>query len=74
MAAVVGASTYTSGQAGFDVGAGFASNGYGEYSPGQYSLLASLVTEIAMTAMFLVIILVCPRSGRACCKAAPRLR
>jgi aquaporin Z len=46
-----------SGQAGFDVSAGFASNGYGEHSPGQYSLLAALVTEIVMTAMFLVIIL-----------------
>lgn len=46
-----------SGQAGFDVSAGFASNGYGEHSPGQYSLLASLVTEVVMTAMFLVIIL-----------------
>ncbi len=46
-----------SGQAGFDVAAGFASNGFGEHSPGQYSLLAALVTEIVMTAMFLVIIL-----------------
>jgi aquaporin Z len=46
-----------SGQAGFDVAAGFAANGYGEHSPGQYSLTASLVTEVVMTAMFLVIIL-----------------
>jgi len=46
-----------SGQAGFDVAAGFASNGFGEHSPGQYSLLAAFVTEIVMTAMFLVIIL-----------------
>jgi aquaporin Z len=46
-----------SGQAGFDVSAGFASNGYAEHSPGQYSLLAALVTEVVMTAMFLVIIL-----------------
>ena len=46
-----------SGKAGFDVTAGFASNGYGEYSPGGYSLLASLVTEVVMTMMFLVIIL-----------------
>jgi aquaporin Z len=46
-----------SGQAGFDVSAGFASNGYAEHSPGQYSLVAALVTEIVMTAMFLVIIL-----------------
>ena len=46
-----------SGQAGFDVTAGFASNGFGEYSPGGYSMLACLVTEIVMTMMFLVIIL-----------------
>jgi len=46
-----------SGQAGFDVGAGFAANGYGEHSPGQYTLLAALVCEVVMTAMFLVIIL-----------------
>ena len=46
-----------SGQAGFDVTAGFASNGYGEHSPGGYSLIAALVTEIVMTFMFLIIIL-----------------
>jgi aquaporin Z len=46
-----------SGQAGFDVTAGFASNGYGEHSPGGYSLTAALVTEIVMTFMFLMIIL-----------------
>ena len=46
-----------SGKAGFDVSAGFASNGYGEHSPGGYSLLAALVTEIVMTMMFLLIIL-----------------
>jgi aquaporin Z len=47
-----------SGQAGFDASAGgFASNGYGEHSPGGYSLTAALVTEIAMTFMFLIIIL-----------------
>jgi len=45
------------GQAGFDVTAGFASNGYGEHSPGGYSLTAALVTEIVMTFMFLIIIL-----------------
>ncbi|RUA06293.1 MAG: aquaporin Z [Flavobacteriia bacterium] len=44
------------GKAGFEVG-GFASNGYGEHSPGGYSLLAGLVTEIVMTFMFLIIIL-----------------
>ncbi|PHS12129.1 MAG: aquaporin Z [Kangiella sp.] len=46
-----------SGQAGFDVTAGFASNGYGEHSPGGYNLTAALVTEIVMTFMFLIIIL-----------------
>ena len=45
------------GQAGFDVTAGFASNGYAEHSPGGYSLIAALVTEIVMTFMFLIIIL-----------------
>ncbi len=46
-----------SGQAGFDVTAGFASNGYGVHSPGGYSLTAALVTEIVMTFMFIIIIL-----------------
>lgn len=45
------------GQAGFDAGAGFASNGYGELSPGKYSFSAALICEIVMTMMFLVIIL-----------------
>jgi aquaporin Z len=46
-----------SGKAGFDPAAGFASNGYGPHSPGGYSLLAALVTEVVMTMMFLFIIL-----------------
>ena len=46
-----------SGAAGFDVSGGFASNGYGAHSPGGYSLLAALVTEIVMTMMFLLVIL-----------------
>jgi aquaporin Z len=46
-----------SGKAGFDISAGFASNGYAEHSPGQYSLLAALVCEVVMTMMFLLIIL-----------------
>jgi aquaporin Z len=46
-----------SGKAGFDVSAGFASNGYGEHSPGKYSLLAALVAEVVMTMMFLLVIL-----------------
>ena len=46
-----------SGKPGFEVTAGFASNGYAEHSPGGYSLVAALVTEVVMTMMFLVIIL-----------------
>ncbi len=46
-----------SGKAGFDLSGGFASNGYGEHSPGGYSLQAALVCEVVMTFMFLVIIL-----------------
>lgn len=46
-----------SGKAGFDVSAGFASNGYGAHSPGGYSLVASLITEVVMTMMFLLVIL-----------------
>ena len=46
-----------SGKPGFDLAAGFASNGYGEHSPGGYSLLAALVTEVVMTMMFLLVIL-----------------
>lgn len=46
-----------SGKAGFDVHAGFASNGYAEHSPGAYSLTAALVCEFVMTFMFLVVIL-----------------
>ena len=46
-----------SGTADFDVAKGFASNGYGEHSPGGYSLLAALVCEVVMTMFFLIIIL-----------------
>ncbi len=46
-----------SGQAGFDLSGGLASNGYAEHSPGGYSLVACLVTEVVMTFMFLIIIL-----------------
>ena len=46
-----------SGKPGFALSAGFASNGYGAHSPGGYSLLAALVTEVVMTMMFLIIIL-----------------
>lgn len=46
-----------SGKAGFDVTAGFATNGYGEHSPGGFSLLSVAVTEFVLTAFFLLIIL-----------------
>ncbi|WP_257385368.1 aquaporin Z [Tahibacter caeni] len=46
-----------SGKAGFDVTAGFASNGYGDHSPGSYSLQAALVCEVVLTAFFLIVIL-----------------
>jgi aquaporin Z len=46
-----------SGKAGFDVGAGFAANGYDSYSPGGYSLTAALIAELVMTFFFLIVIL-----------------
>ncbi len=46
-----------SGRAGFELSAGFASNGYGEHSPGGYSLGAALICEIVMTFFFLLVIL-----------------
>jgi aquaporin Z len=46
-----------SGKAGFDLGAGFAANGFGEHSPGGYSLLAGLTAELVLTFMFLVVIM-----------------
>jgi len=59
LGAIVGAGVLyviATGQAGFDIG-GFASNGFGENSPGGYSMTAALVTEFVMTFMFLIIIL-----------------
>ena len=46
-----------SGAPGFDVAKGMGSNGYGAHSPGGYSMLAALVTEVVMTMFFLLIIL-----------------
>jgi aquaporin Z len=46
-----------SGAPGFDVAAGFASNGYGEHSPGGYTLTAAAITEVVMTFMFVMVIL-----------------
>lgn len=58
-AIVAGAVLYViaSGAAGFDVSKGFASNGYGAHSPGGYSMVAALVTEVVMTMFFLLVIL-----------------
>jgi aquaporin Z len=46
-----------SGKAGFDVHAGFASNGYGAHSPGGYTMLSVIIAEIVLTFMFLIVIL-----------------
>jgi aquaporin Z len=46
-----------SGKAGFGLASGFASNGYGEHSPGQYSMAAAFTAELVLTAFFLCIIL-----------------
>lgn len=46
-----------SGQSGFDLAGGFASNGFGEHSPGGYTMTAALITEVVMTAMFLIVIM-----------------
>lgn len=58
--AVVGAGVLyliASGAPGFDLAGGFASNGYGDHSPGKYSLFACLLTEVVMTMAFLFIIM-----------------
>ena len=61
LGAIVGAGVLyliASGKAGFDASAsGFAANGYGEHSPGQYGLVAALLAEVVLTFMFLMIIL-----------------
>ena len=56
---IAGAATLyliASGKEGFEIG-GFAANGYGEHSPGGYSMVAALVTEVVMTFFFLMVIL-----------------
>jgi len=58
--AVIGAAVLyviASGGPGFDLAGGFASNGYGEHSPGKYGLGAAFVTELVMTAVFLFVIM-----------------
>ena len=60
LGAIVGAAVLyliASGKAGFSLAGGFASNGYGEHSPGGYLLVACLIDEVVMTFMFLMIIL-----------------
>jgi aquaporin Z len=46
-----------SGASGFDVSKGFASNGYGAHSPGQYSMISGFICEVVMTMMFLFVIM-----------------
>ncbi len=58
--AVVGAGVLyviASGKAGFDLSGGFAANGYADHSPGGYSMLAALVTEVVLTFFFIFVIL-----------------
>ncbi|WP_338064700.1 MULTISPECIES: aquaporin Z [Photobacterium] len=46
-----------SGQAGFSLAGGLASNGYGDHSPGSYTMMSGFITEFVMTFMFLIVIL-----------------
>ena len=60
LGALVGAGVLyviASGTSGFSLSGGFAANGYGEHSPGNYSMVAALVAEVVLTFMFLIIIL-----------------
>ena len=59
-----------SGKSGFDASAGFASNGYGDHSPGGYTLQAALVCEVVMT-FFFVMIIMGATDGRAAPGFAP---
>ena len=62
-----------SGKPGFDAAGGFATNGYGEHSPGGYSLQAALICEIVMT-FFFVFIIRGATDGRARRPVSPALR
>ena len=58
--AIVGAGVLyliASGKADFSLAGGFASNGYAEHSPGKYSMMAGVISELVMTFMFLIVIL-----------------
>lgn len=60
LGAIIGAAilyTIASGHAGFNVSGGFASNGFGDHSPGGYSMHAALMSEFVLTFMFLMVIL-----------------
>ena len=60
LGAIAGAailSVIAGGHAGFDIQAGFASNGYGDHSPGKYSMMSGFVCEVVMTFGFLFVIL-----------------
>jgi aquaporin Z len=60
-----------SGKAGFDLAGGFASNGYGEHSPGGYPLVSAFVAEVVLTFFFLIVILGSTHGGRAPAGFAP---
>ncbi|MDD1794612.1 aquaporin Z [Enterovibrio makurazakiensis] len=60
LGAILGAFTVyiiASGQPGFDLAGGLASNGYGDHSPGGYDMLSGFLTEVVMTFMFLIVIM-----------------
>jgi aquaporin Z len=60
LGAIVGATVLyliASGNNDFSLAGGFAANGFGEHSPGKYSLTSAFITEVAMTFFFLIIIL-----------------
>jgi len=69
VAAAAALALIATGKPGFDlVASGFAANGFGGHSPGGYSMLAALVTEMVLTALFVVIIL-----GATAARATPSL-
>ena len=61
------------GAPGFDLGKGFATNGYAEHSPGHYDLLSALLTEVVITTLFLFVIMGSTH-GKAPAGFAPLLR
>jgi glycerol uptake facilitator-like aquaporin len=64
-----------SGAPGFDLAKGFASNGYGDHSPGHYDLMSAFITEVVMTMMFLFVIMGATHGGAGgLCAAGDRAR